>query len=493
MFPNFKTRLLVAVLGGMAAVASAQGPQWGGVDDVPTYQPGESWPFRRSFKVNISTAIEATAGIIIGLDAKLTFSDVYTLEVDSTTPIIDATPSIGSYTEKAYLRKRTAGTITIGGSATAKLLNSLRQETFPGEKIVLTLNLPSGSSKEPGSENWIGVSDLSQIRERFVTPNLAGTVTVVGYTNGIVSNANSTCSLVSALGITCGGTPIAFVLGIDLGIDHYTKKDNYTTSGLELVDFPTVDPFTETPDTFPGGEQNLVSGRRAIFGHLHLEVPSFSLNSDLDLTNISTPINYLLRFEQKNVPDPYVHLLDNRKIIGYVAPNDDAIYYSPAAKEFSYWRIGNLTVNATDLTVQLQDFITNTRAPGPGVAILVKPDGDITNLVIDPERPSFGQKFEVSGFAGSTTGTLITATLLRPLGLSDIQTTQTTVGGAFTVRLTAPLEGDNSPSDAGSHEPEFGSFGIQLVRAGSTTPYNRKLVTVRLDAPLAAKEWNRYE
>jgi hypothetical protein len=123
-------------------------------------------------------------------------------------------------------------------------------------------------------------------------------------------------------------------------------------------------------------------------------------------------------------------------------------------------------------------------------SVILSPDGDITNLAIDPPRPVPGAPFVVTGNAAN--GTSITAELLLPGGGGSMASAPIT-GGAFTLNMTAPLQDDGTPSLQASTEREGGSFGIELVRDGVTAPYNKKVLTVRLIAPNAARGWRIYE
>lgn len=449
-------------------------PQWGGVDDVPTWQTGDSWNFDRSFQIGIGdntgqSLITIDAGFPLSIypDLDIDFTDSFTLETTGTQAV---TNSAVADPIEAYVRTRTAGTLDavvsgiIGGD--------------PFFSVGLTVTGGASMVDSSTGENWIGVGDLAQIRERFLA-NASGALTLSG--------DPTLCMLLDSLaGVMCD-TPIPFTLDVDLGIDHGASAPLATDGALELHDFPTLDPFADNGT----GERHTLNGVRRLVGSLALGIPGLLDPPASIPLDLETGISYRTKLEAKGVADPNATFADNRFLVGETLPNDDLIYFSPTAKEMSYWQIGDLVVPVMeagdpvlDFDVYLNDFTTAILLPGDAN---VAGDPDFSMITITPPQPEQGLAFTLAG--SSASGTMVTAEILATSG-AVLQTVGPVpiTGGGFTINMTAPTPRDVTLSTPPTTNIERGSFGIRLTRDDSAV----KVVTVRTRAPNSVEAWEGY-
>lgn len=491
----FKVGILAA-LGAIsfAPRAQAQLPQWGGVDDVPTLSVGDSWDYARDFQIKLYGRY-SNGSINIFIDLNLNFTETFGLAVASVGPVVNAIPGFPS--TQAYKRSRTHGALAASVSGRLELMVGT-----PTGAIFLPANLRpdfrilvSGSTQvsDTGTgENWLGVSDLAQIREKFTGSTTTGTLLLAG--DGPNGNTNTICALLPSFiaGINCGGT-LGLGLGVSLQLDHMMSGAGRTTGGLELVDFPTV-----TSRTADGvGEISTSAGVRRLDGTVHLEIAGL-LNQDLAFT-LPQSVDYISTLVDKNIADPNNVYTDCRFLAGSLTPTNDLVYFSPTAKEMPYWQIGDLAVpiaiNPVYGTVTLKNFTTEILSTG---GVSVSPAGtSFTNLAMSPARPAPGQSFVLSGTIGDITAVSVQAEVLLPNGAGSTSN-DIVVGGLdqnFAITLTAPTNDDSSPMTPLSTDADLGSFGIKLT-GGPVS--GTKIVTVRLAAPTplppsAAGDWKFYE
>lgn len=476
-----KRNILMALLGATIVMGSlsrvqAQDP-WGLPDDVPTWKASESWSYARGFRISLDgTLADMGGGLEIWIDGGLTFTDTFSLQVDGIAPAqIVNTGFHGSQNVLAYVRNRTAGSLNLT-TATARLTLALDGVEAPGEfvDIVLTLN-PLNSSV---GEAFTGVSDLSQIREQFETPLTAGTIQA---TTGSFDLCNLVASL-SSNQLLCGGAPAPFQAALDLALLHAFERDNVTTGGLELLDFPTIDPTLDNGT----GEEWSAFGYRGVEGDLTLIVPALTLNTVASV-DFSTSVSVSAALLSKNVADPNSFSLDNRRVSAVVDGGSEEIYYSPNARELSYWQIANFSATTTDgLIVGLENFTTRlTAAPLPPVPPFVV-------ISMTPARPLYGQAFTIAGTVAALAGN-VTAEIIIPGGGGSTATVAIAPANTFSVVVNAPLRNDGTRSAISSTEREIGSFGVRLTSPALPPLDNAKVATIRLAEPSASRDWDSYE
>ncbi len=470
--------ILFACLVSLFAVeAKAQDP-WGLANDVPTWQPGDQWSFRRTFTIALNGILAEDVGFPgfdLWIDANLYFTDDFTLQVTGEAVVNNGLH--GFQNTLAYNRTRTAGTLSVTGAGSLTLyVNDVRST----ENVNLLFSLPSANSST--GTNWTAVADLAQIRENFSFPD---TTVVNGLS--ITTGTPNLCATLPAVGLSCGNS-FTYTLGANLNIDHAAVDTQYgalsTTGGLEVMDFPTIDPFQDNGS----GEKWSQFVQRGVNGSLHLIQTNIPIDQ-LVVINEAVPLLQLNTLQSLTATDPNSLFANNRRVQGQSpnpSANDDA-YYTPTAKEFSYFKMGNVSVSSGLLTVGVNNFTTRLLNSG---SFTLAPDGDIVNLAITPPRPGAGQPFTVTGLA--PLGTNITGTVLLPGGGGSSANVGVTLG-AFSIPLVAPTKRDSTRSQATSTEKEIASFGIQLVRDGLAVPYNKKSLTLRLDVITPVRDWSMFE
>lgn len=492
------TRYFALVLGAMAAGLAAPShaqfdPQWGGVDDVPTWRVGDEWDFNRSFTITIDGRL-VVSSITLYLNLQLDFTDAYTLETTGTQQVQN-TAMAGP--AEAYVRARTAGSGAIAVSGELSLSPPLPDGTFnPGEFLRLVNNSGVPVADTSAGENWIGAGDFSQIRERFLGTG-SGNLTLTDPS----MIPDGLCFLLPQLvaGLNCD-TPVPLTLGVDLAVDHAAAAVLAPEGGLELLDFPTIDGFADNGS----GERWTVTGAsanvgRKLYGGISLLVPGLLDPATVIDLDLSTGLTYRLSLDQKGMaPDPFSLFTNNRRVTGDITPNDDIVFYTPTAKEMSYWELGDLTVpvleppaspgdDEIDLIVVLKDFTTRLASAS---SFTLAPDPDFSLITLNPAQPDAGGAFVLAG--SSATGASVTAEYILPSGPLVAAGSGPITGGAFSLNLTAPTQYDTSLSTSNpfpSTERETGSFGIRLTRDDGAV----KVVTVRTNPPSSVDAWEGYQ
>lgn len=476
-----KRNILMALLGATILIGSlsrvqAQDP-WGLADDVPTWHAGETWDYSRDFRIDLDGVLaDMGGGVAIEIDGGLSFQDTFALRVNALTPTaVVNTGFQGFQNSLAYIRNRTAGSLILT-TATARLTLSQDGIEIPGEfvDIELTLNpLNSGTG-----ESFVGVSDMAQIREQFQTPLTAGTIQAV---NG----SPTLCGIIDSLSgsaLTCGGPTAPFGAALDIALHHAFERDNVTTGGLELLDFPTIDPVIGNTT----GESWTAFGYRGIDGDLTLDVPALGLNTVASV-DFATSISVASTFLNTMVGDPAIFDVDNRHIQSTVNGNSEEIYYSPGARELTYWRIANFSATTVDgLIVGLENFTTRlTAAPGTVFA-------PINVVTMTPARPLYGQAFTIDGTVGPAAG-IVSAEVIIPGGGGSSALAPILPGNTFSITVNAPTRNDGTRSTISSTEREIGSFGVRITSPAILPPFDTRVFTVRLAEPSASRDWNSYE
>lgn len=494
-----------AVLG--AGAVQAQDPWGSATQDVPTYRPGDTWNFTRTFEINVSAIFNVIGTLNAKLEVNLDFTDNYTLTQTGVSTVEVAPPAFDAafttYTAAANVRSRTAGALTAVGTGRLDLISADPENPIDPDWVDLALTTAVGDSST--GYNWTGVGDLSQIREQFEVPYVLTTLTVT-------SGTPQACALLSAFGsqilpnnIWCPCTPTLVLAGtpcfptavgstnvttiytrIDISLDHEVNGQ-----GLEILDFPFIDPYQDDQT----GEQFTVEGNRILHGVLELDpdgVPGDELLLEEFATNPPIAMDYDIRLEDLNATDPVTAATGLVYLQGQgAAPYNDPIYYSPANKELKRWDLGSVGFSSGTPGLDGYLALTVDAFRTINTAATLQAGSNMSAFAMVPERPELAQTFTVSG---STTGTdtQVTMRLILP-GDTFVPVVVPITAGNFTANLLAPNLGDESDWKVDSAERESGSYGVEIIRNGTSGGYERKVITARFAPISSAQDWELYD
>ncbi|MBI1785868.1 hypothetical protein HYR69_12055, partial [Candidatus Sumerlaeota bacterium] len=247
-------RVMACLLAWAAFPFVAQAQFIGTNDDVPTWRitsssMADSWSFTREINLTLNLNF-SLLGQAVALTLPVNISDTFTKRLQSILTV--NTGMAGFLNTRAYQRDRTGGLLTLTGSGGPSntftisgipiRVTRVAFVNFTNENSVIlptSLTIPNPGLQTTAFD-WVGVGDLSQIREAFGLEAAGGGLDFDVRCSGLVcvgilGCATGCCATIAnAMGFVCGTNPATLWLG--LMMDHGPTGPNPTRASAPFID-----------------------------------------------------------------------------------------------------------------------------------------------------------------------------------------------------------------------------------------------------------------